>query len=199
MPAWATDAQPKRALRRRTRLAARTGFIGAMLASPCAAADPQVSVGLTVGGAVENAIGAEGTRGAFHLGGRASALFLRNHGDEMALGPYVDAATAGFQNTDLGGGLEWLLPARDDLPIVLSAGAFARDARSRPWTAGGEGTVFFGSRSYNFHSWYGLAAGIFAQARWIPSPPASVDFVFGAQIDTELLALPFVFLYEAFR
>jgi hypothetical protein len=164
-----------------------------------ALADPQASVGLTIGGEVEDVVGASRAGGAFHLGGRASVLFLRNRGADMALGPYLDVATASFHNVDLGGGAEWLLPVRDDLPLVLSAGGFWRDGDGRSWSPGMEGTIFFGSRSYNFHSWYGLAAGVFAQSRWIPSSPSTLDLVFGVQIDGELLALPAVLIYEAIR
>jgi hypothetical protein len=177
----------------------RVGVLGVALVCSTARADPQASLGLTVGGAIDDAVGPTGPHGAFHLGARASVLFLRDRGSDMALGPYVDAATAGFRSADLGGGVEWLLPVRDDLPIVVSAGAFARQGGERSWTPGAEGTVFFGSRSYNFHSWYGLAAGVFAQSRWIPSNPATVDVVLGVQIDAELIALPFIFLYEAVR
>jgi hypothetical protein len=171
----------------------------AALSAPDAAADPQASAGLTVGGVVQDVVGPSHASGAFHLGGRASVLFLRNRGTDMALGPYLDVATASFDNVDLGGGAEWLIPVRDDLPLVLSAGAFARDGDGRSWRPGGEGTVFFGSRSYNFHSWYGLAAGVFAQSRWVPSSPSTLDLVFGVQIDGELLLLPALLIYEAIR
>jgi hypothetical protein len=161
--------------------------------------DPQASVGLTVGAAVENAVGPSPTQGALHLGGRGSVLFLRNRGNEMAIGPYLDVATLNFHDVDLGGGAEWLIPVRDDLPLVLSAGAFVRDGNGRSWDPGMEGTVFFGSRSYNFHSWYGLAAGLFAQTRWVPASPSTLDVVIGLQIDAEILALPAIFLYQALR
>jgi hypothetical protein len=165
--------------------------------TPDARADPQASVGLTIGGVVQDAVGPSPASGAFHLGGRASVLLLRNRGADIAVGPYLDAATASFQDVDLGGGAEWLLPVRDDLPLVLSAGAFWRNGEGRSWSPGMEGTVFFGSRSYNFHSWYGLVAGLFAQTRWIPSSPSTLDLVFGVQIDGELLALPALLVYEA--
>ena len=148
-------------------------------------------------GAVEN-VGSTATAGAFHLGGRADVLFLRARGSDMALGPYLDVATSSFRNLDAGGGAEWLVPmVADEFPFVLSAGAFFRNGDGRAWTPGVEGSLFFGSRSYNFHSVYGLAAGLFAQTRWVPSSPASVDLVFGVQIDAELIALPFLFVYEA--
>ncbi len=178
-------------------------MLGAALAGGgserAALADPQASVGLTLGGVVENVIGPSGAGGALHLGGRGSILFLRNRGADMAIGPYLDIATSGFQNLDLGAGAEWLIPVRDDLPVVLSAGGFLRDGDARSWAPGMEGTVFFGSRSYNFHSWYGLAAGLFAQSRWVPSSPATLDMVFGVQIDGELLALPSILLYQMLR
>jgi hypothetical protein len=184
---------------RRADAAACAGVAAILLWGPCAGADPQASAGLTVGGVVENAVGPAPTGGAFHLGGRASVLFLRNQGTDMAIGPYLDVATASFHNVDLGAGAEWLLPVRDDLPLVLSAGGFWRDGDGRAWSPGMEGTLFFGSRSYNFHSWYGLAAGLFAQTRWVPSSPSTLDLVFGVQIDGELLVLPALLIYEAIR
>ncbi len=118
----------------------------------------------------------------------------------MAIGPYLDVATAGFQSFDVGGGAEWLIPiVADELPFVLSAGGFARNGEARSWSPGLETTLFFGSRSFNFHSWYGLAVGVFAQSRWIPASPASLDLVFGAQLDALLLAMPFLLAYEAIR
>lgn len=164
-----------------------------------AIAEPQASVGLTIGGVVQDVVGPSPASGAFHLGGRASVLFLRSRGADMAIGPYLDVATASFHDLDLGGGADWLIPVRDDLPLVLSAGAFTRNGEGRSWSPGLESTVFFGSRSYNFHSWYGLAAGLFAQSRWIPSSPSTLDLVFGVQIDGELLVLPVLLIYEAIR
>lgn len=170
----------------------------ATIARPCVA-DPQASIGLTVGAVVQNAAGAGKPEGAFHFGGRADVLFLRDRGNQMAIGPYVDAATASLRDVDLGGGLEWLLPVRDDLPVVLAAGLVARDGEGRTWAPGLEGTVFFGSRSYNYHSWYGLTFGLFAQTRWIPSPPATADFIFGVQIDGEFLAMPSMLIFSSFK
>jgi hypothetical protein len=169
---------------------------GVLVAAP-ALADPQMSVGLTVGVDAKNAVGPDPLHGDFHLGGRGSILFLRNRGADMAIGPYVDVATASFDELDVGGGAEWLIPVRDDLPLVLSAGAFARNGDHRSWAPGMEDRVFFGSRSYNFHSVYGLAAGLFVQTRWVPESPSTLDIVIGLQLDGELLALPWVFLFEA--
>ena len=128
----------------------RRGFaVGAavLLSSRAAGADPQASLGLTVGGVVQDVVGPVPVGGAFHFGGRADVLFLRSRGDQMAVGPYIDAATASLHDFDAGGGLEWLIPIRDDLPLVLGAGALCRNGEGRSWAPGVEGTVFFGSRS----------------------------------------------------
>jgi hypothetical protein len=166
-------------------------------AARSALAEPQASVGLTAGAALQDAVGPTGVGASVHLGGRADVLFLRSHNGQMALGPYVDGATAGFHDVDLGGGLEWLLPMTSDVPLVLSAGGLVRDGDGRQWAPGVEGTLFVGSRSFNFHSWYGLAAGVFVQSRWIPASPSTVDVVVGIQLDLELVVLPALFLWDA--
>jgi len=160
-----------------------------------AQADPQASVGLTGGATVQDVAESPGV--SLHLGGRADVLFLRDHNGQMALGPYVDAATAGFHDLDTGGGVEWLLPLTSDVPVVLSAGGLVRNGDARSWAPGLEGTLFVGSRSFNFHSWYGLAAGVFAQTRWVPASPSTTDLVFGVQLDLELVVLPALFLWDA--
>jgi hypothetical protein len=165
-----------------------------------ARADPQASVGLTGGAAFQDVLGPGQTGVSMHLGGRADLLLLRDHNGQMAVGPYVDGATAGFHDVDLGGGIEWLLPLTPDVPLVLSAGGLARDGDGRSWAPGLEGTVFVGSRSFNFHSWYGLTAGVFAQTRWVPaaaSAPSTTDFVVGLQVDLELVVLPALFVWDA--
>jgi hypothetical protein len=164
-----------------------------------ASADPQANLGVTAGWVLQDAFGPGSSSSAFHAGARADVLFLRSRGDQMAIGPYIDAATSSLHDFDAGGGLEWLLPVRDDLPIVLGAGALARNGEGHSWAPGAEGTIFFGSRSYNFHSWYELAFGVFAQARWIPSPPAVADLVLGVQIDGEFIAMPSMLIISALR
>ncbi len=169
------------------------------LAPSSAAADPQAALGLTAGGVVQNAFGTGGPSGAFHIGGRADVLVLRNRGSDMGVGPYVDFATASLHDVDAGAGASWLLPIRDDLPLVVSGGAFLRNGEGRTWAPGVEGTVFFGARSYNFHSWYGMANGLFVQTRWVPAYPGTVDVVFGIQLDAELLAMPSMLIISALR
>jgi hypothetical protein len=164
------------------------------IAAPASAA-PQASVGLLTGGAVRDL--RDGASGAFALGARGSVLFLRERGSDMAIGPYVEALSLAFSTFETGGGAEWLLPVRDDLPFVLSAGLFERHAPNVGWQPGVATGLFFGSRSYNFHSTYGLAAGVFVQGRYGVGDSRQADIVIGVQLDFELLAVPFIFLYEA--
>ena len=54
--------------------------------------------------------------------------------------------------------------------------------------------IAWGSRSYNYHAVYGLAAVVFASARFgIDS--GTVEIIGGASLDLALLVLPFVGLY----
>jgi hypothetical protein len=181
-----------------------TALVAAGTWSAGAAADPQASLGLTGGAVVQDVAGPPGPSTTLHLGARADTLLLRSRNGQMALGPYADVATAGFHDVDLGGGAEWLLPLTDDVPAVLGAGAFARDGAGagagRSWAPGLEGTIFVGSRSFNFHSWYGLALGVFAQTRWVPAAaasPSSLDVIVGVQLDAELLVLPWLLAWGA--
>lgn len=175
------------------------GWVGLAVALSWASpteASPQASVGVTVGAAEDNVT--EPQRGLdFRLGGRADALFGRSSARDMGVGPYVDLVTAGFHNSDVGGGLEWLIPALTDLPLTIAAGGFARNGDGRSWAPGVVGTLLVGARSYNYHSWYGLNAGVFVEGRWVPEAPASADLILGAQLDLELLVLPALLLWDA--
>lgn len=188
------------AMRRRAAERAVVAALGALAfaasldAAPAFAA-PQVSVGATVGGAVTNL--RDHASGAFTLGARGDILFLRERGTDMAVGPYVEALTVGFDTLETGGGFEWLLPVRDDLPFVLSAGAFERHAPNQGWQPGVATGLFFGSRSYNFHSWYGLGTGVFVQGRYGLGDSRQADVLIGVQLDAALLAFPFLFAYQA--
>ena len=179
------------------------GLVGSFLAtvtlaalpSPALAA-PQVSAGLTTGAALTDMRADNGPRLAYHLGGRLDVLLLRDRANRMAVGPYVDVATAAFDTFETGGGLEWLVPA-GDTAFIFSGGAFARTSRFG-WEPGVAGTIFWGSRSFNYHSTYSLGLGLFLQGRHgLSSAGRQADAILGVQIDLQYLALPFLFAYEA--
>ncbi len=180
---------------RATRIAVGVTALVTLLAAP-ARAEPQVSAGMTTGAALTDMRASNGPRLAYHLGGRLDMLLLRDRAGTMALGPYVDVATAAFDTFETGGGLEWLVPT-GDAALILSAGAFARTSRFG-WEPGATGTVFWGSRSFNYHSTYSLGLGLFLQGRYgLSGAGRQADAILGVQIDLQYLALPFLFAYEA--
>lgn len=171
--------------------------LGALLtfaAAPAEAA-PQLGAELTTGVALTDLRAANAPRVAYHLGARFDVLFLRDRAETMGLGPYVEVATAAFDTLESGGGLSWLLPI-DDTALILSAGAFARTSRFG-WEPGAAGTVFWGSRSYNYHGLYAVGLGLFLQGRYGLGEGRQADAVGGVQVDLAYLALPFLLAYEA--
>jgi hypothetical protein len=172
---------------------ALTVFVGA---EGVARADVQLGSGLTSGAALTDFRAKNGPRLATHLGARFDALFLRERAGTMALGPYVDVASAAFDTFETGGGLEWLVPA-GDTAFILSSGLFARTSRFG-WEPGAAGTLFWGSRSFNYQSIYSVGVGIFAQGRYgLAGEGRQADAILGLQIDFEYLALPALFIFEA--
>ena len=164
------------------------------LASPSANATPQLGAELTTGAGLIDLRTRSHPKVAYHLGARFDLLLLRDRAETMALGPYLDVATTGFDAFESGGGVEWLVPA-GDTAFILSAGAFARLSHSD--SGGVSSTVFWGSRSYNYDSVYSLGVGLFLQGRYGFGDDRQCDAIAGVQIDLEYLALPFLFAYEA--
>jgi hypothetical protein len=162
-------------------------------------ADPQAGAALTVGGGVVG-LEPDGRKVAvFHLGVRADLLLLRERDRDMGIGPYVEVGTEAFQSLALGGGAEWLVPVTESFPLVLSAGATARGVDGAGWEPGLSAAAFFGSRGYNFHSWYGLTGGVFVLARRSLGATRDTDLIAGLELDLSLFAYPWIFLYNALR
>jgi hypothetical protein len=127
-------------------------------------------------------------------------MFLRAKNSDFGIGPYAELLAHAFDEVQFGGGATLLLPVLDNLPVVVSGGAYARKGDDRfGLTPGVAATLFWGSRSYNFHSPYVLAAGLLGEFRYGLGPNRETSIVLGAQIDLEVLALPFVFLASAAR
>jgi hypothetical protein len=172
--------------------------LGSVLFDPTrpASAEPQMSVGLTVGGGAADL--RTTPRAVFHLGIHGDVLFFRKRDRDMAFGPYVEALTAAFDTFEVGGGVSWLIPVTETVPFVLSAGAHARGGVGG-WFPGVSTTLWGGSRSLNFDSIYGLAIGLFVQGRYGFGDARQADVIGGLQIDGEVFALPFLLLANAFR
>jgi hypothetical protein len=171
-------------------------FVGGLVAAPPAAhATPQITAGVTTGAALTDLRADNAPRLAYSLGARLDLLFLREAPGDMAIGPYAEVLTAGFDTFESGGGVAWLVPT-GATGFVFSAGGFARTSRFG-WEPGAAGTIFWGSRSFNFHSAYAIGAGLFAQGRYGFGDGKQTDAILGVQVDLEYLALPLLFLYEA--
>jgi hypothetical protein len=187
-------------------------IVGALAASAPARAEPQGTVGLTIGAAGEgydHEIWKRRT--AFHLGLHGDILFGRNSTGDFGIGPYAEAMTQSFDELQVGGGVSGLLPipGLDGLPVVISAGGYARVASAAPVAAssatvpvvqpGVSGQLFWGVRGYNFHSKYMMSGGVIAQMRYGLGPSRETAIILGAQIDVVLLAMPVLFLVTAAR
>lgn len=159
---------------------------------------PQLTTALTVGGGVGNLTDSPSRSAVFHGGGWADVLFVRDSERAVGVGPYVQVATTAFSSLELGAGPSVLVPVGGPV-FQFSAGPNLRLAPGGPYF-GALGKIFFGSRSYNFHSVYGFAVGGFLESRVHATPgKAQMDLVLGAQIDFLVLSLPVLFAVEAIR
>ena len=166
-----------------------------------ARAEPQASVGVTVGAAgegLDHQIWSERT--AFHLGLHGDVLFGRSSTGDFGVGPYVEILSHAFDEVQFGGGVSGLLPILDTCPLVLSAGAYGRKGSDRFGLEPGlAAELFWGSRSYNFNSRYVLSGGLLTQMRYGLGPSHETSVVVAAQVDLGLLVLPVLFLVTAAR
>lgn len=169
----------------------------ALLAPAAATAEPtpppatppfQLSTSLLVGGGVQRVSEADRRKAVFFLGARADLDPLRAGPKSVGLGPYVELGSVAFRSFEAGAGLNLTVPVGSPA-LQLAAGPHLR------WDDGGRhlgvtATALFGSRSFNYHSKYGFAAGGFLQGRFAVDGSPQRDVILGAQIDFELLALP---------
>jgi hypothetical protein len=83
---------------------------------------------------------------------------------------------------------------------VVSAGAYGRKGSDKFGVEPGvAGELFWGSRSYNFHSNYVLSGGLLTQLRYGLGASHETSVVVAAQVDLLLLAMPVIFLVTAAR
>jgi hypothetical protein len=164
----------------------------------------QGTVGLTLGAA---GIGLEHRfweRTVFQMGLRGDMLFGRSRSTDFGVGPYLEVSTHAFDEIQFGGGISMLLPISQALPLVVSAGGYGRHGGrfgSEPYALepGVAGALFFGGRSYNFHTGYAMAVGLLAQFRYGLGASGETAIVFGAQLDLVALSLPVQILVNALR
>lgn len=184
-------------MRRAAALALASAILGAAASAHAA---PQAGAAVTAGAAFVGDRDDAHRSTELSLGLRGDLLLLRERDTTFGVGPYVEAlTTATFHDRQLGGGAEVLVPVHPYLPVVLSVGPYARHAAPTGWEPGVAGSLFWGSRGYNYHSPYSLAGGALFEARYGLGDSREVAFVASAVVDLEFFILPFVVGYEALR
>jgi len=175
-------------------------LVGALLvAAHTASAAPQITAGATVGVAGNGDRDELWRSAGLSLGLRGELLLLRDGPRSIGLGPYVEAlTTTAFSDGQLGAGVSALLPVWSELPIVVSMGAYERRAADS-FDPGLAGAIFIGSRSYNYHGWYAMGAGLLLCVRGGLREPHDSSLIAALDIDLELLALPFLMLLGSAR
>ncbi len=118
----------------------------------------------------------------------------RSRSKDIGLGPHVALETAGFDDLRVGGGATAVLPLIGSVPFVLSAGGYARKS-ALGWEPGVATSLMIGSRSYNFHSSYGVAAGLLVGLHVGLGDSRETAIVVAGQVDMLFLLMPFITAY----
>jgi hypothetical protein len=181
-----------------------------LLMSPKAlAAPPQFGVGVTVGAAGVGKSSRLWDETVFHLGARGDVLFGRDGCNDFGVGPYLEVMTHDFGELQTGAGASLLIPLTEIFPVVLSAGGYLRIPwqegpgpladRSYGVEPGVAGTLFFGTRSFNFSNSWEITVGVIGQARFGLGESRETSFVIAAQLDLAGLWVPVVFIYHGLQ
>ena len=189
---------------------ATAASVALLLASPgSAGGPPQFGLGVTVGAAGVGPQAHLWDETVFHLGARGDVLFGRGGSTGFGVGPYVEVMTHDFGELQTGAGASLLIPVTELYPIVVSGGGYLRIPwRDTPGPIAGTqygvepglaGTIFFGTRSYNFHSAWEITVGLLGQARFGLGDSHETSFVVAAQLDMAALWIPIVFIVHGLQ
>lgn len=168
-------------------------LVGLSLLAPSGArATPQITSALGVGGGGRHT-SAQGFVGVFSMALRADVLFGGRSPYAARVGPFVSLRSDAFEDLTAGAGASVLLPVSEAFPIVVSLGGAVDFTANTPRPAV-LARLWWGTRSYNYHSPYGLAIGVWVEARRFFDDAETTDVVGGVDIDLEVFALPIAFL-----
>jgi hypothetical protein len=161
-------------------------------------AAPQISSTLVVG-AAGNGDRSELWSSTHFAGGlRGEVLFGRTRDADFGVGPYLETlTTTGFSDVQFGAGATLLVPIHPYLPMTLSLGGYESHSDLSGWAPGLASELFWGSHGYNYESAYALSAGLFAGARYGLGASREVTLLVGARLDLQILALPFILVWNA--
>jgi hypothetical protein len=166
-------------------------FASALLVAPAAAAYPQWTLGLSLGAGAHLAPPVE-REALVTAAVRAEATFGARTPYAWRAGLFGAVGTIDFVTLDVAAGGILHIPVSPTFPVLLSAGIVA-DVAPAAGRFGVLGRLWWGSRSLNYHASYGLAAGLWVEARYRPGE-GTADVLAGVDLDLRLLTLPFVLL-----
>lgn len=121
----------------------------------------------------------------------ADVLFARESVRDFGIGPFASLSTVGFQDARGSLGATFLIPYPEDYPLALSAGAYAKSG-APDVGLGVTGQLFWGLRSYNYHSNYEISAGLFAGLDYDVAGTEGHAVIVGVHLDNVLIALPLI-------
>ncbi len=132
---------------------------------------------------------------------RTELLFGAPGDEHFRVGPALDLRFQRFDTVEVAGGAAVLFPIARGYPLVLTAGA-GYAFRAQPQDDGGFllGTLAWGYRSYNFHSFYGLGLQIYVSARAHLDDLGRYEITAGVEIDlAALFVIPAMFFISLIR
>lgn len=156
----------------------------------------QANAGLNLGVAGASTDSFWGTT-YFHLGARGDLMFGRSGPNDWGVGPMLSLGTNGFKDFTVATGASVHVPIHELLPFVVSAGPYLR--RESVFEPGAFASLFWGTRSFNYHSRYVLAGGLLVEGRVGLGEPREHAIIVAVHADAQILALPVLFLINAFR
>lgn len=175
---------------------ARVVFAGVLLFAPAATAYPQWNLGLSVGGGARLAPELD-REVLITLALRTDATFGARTPYAWRAGFFAWAGTTDFVTLDAAAGGVLHVPVSASFPLLVSAGVVA-DVLPEPGRLGALGRLWWGTRSLNYHSSYGMAAGLWVEGRY-RFGDGGVDVLAGVDLDLRVLALPFILLAGALQ
>jgi hypothetical protein len=135
----------------------------------------------------------------FAANARGELFFGRTSNRSFGFGPSAFVGLSTYTETNLGAGVQVLLPIHELLPLVGGIGLYGVNREDQKARTGAYASLGWGLRSYNYHSSYAMAGGLLLEARRDMGDTPIVTWLATAQLDAAALSLPIVWAINAFR
>lgn len=123
------------------------------------------------------------------LGFKADLMFGAPKPRAFRIGPAVELRTVDFASLEAAAGGGILIPLPGDCPIGLYGMIGAAARKNAPDGMVGIGTVTWGFRGYNYHSWYGYALNLYGSGRKHIGDEDLVEWTGGVEVDITFTTL----------